>query len=152
MANRRRKRLGHFNTVAEREAALYGYINERVNTELPPLTVDEAYERVEARAFLASRLDKNPKNATAHHNLAPIIQTTGGIKRAVQHYLCAITYNPMDLNAMNDLALILFKVRAIPPSGQLALCKHPSKSKYWTGDLIHNLDQCCVVGFNSQGP
>lgn len=112
MALARKRRLGHFKTVAEKEAVLYGYMHEKINTELPPLSVDDIFDRAEALAFLQGRLEKNPKNATAHHGIAPLIQAGGDIKKAVQHYQCSVTYNPMDLDSMNDLALILHKVNA----------------------------------------
>ena len=64
--------------------------------------------------FLQKRLKQNPKNAMAHHNMAPLMQTTGDIKHTVQHYQCATTYNPMDLDGMVDLADMLYKVRRAP--------------------------------------
>jgi tetratricopeptide (TPR) repeat protein len=150
------RRRYKFASVAEREAVVYGYLNEKVlamgrclveplirtpaechseplilvlhravrilthstsrqvNAHAPALTLPEVYLRNDAMQFLRSRLDKNPKNAMAHHYVAPIVQTTGDIKRAVQHYQCAVTYNKMDLDSMNDLALVLHKVGRPP--------------------------------------
>ena len=115
-----------FKSKAEKDAVVYGHLASKVNCDQGPMTVDDILSRNEAMAFLHSRLDKNPRNAMAHHYLAPLVQTTGDIRKAVTHHQCAVTYNSFDLDAMNDTAIILYKV-----SGFVMLDYRNKPSIYW---------------------
>lgn len=99
-----------FGSREEKEAYFFGYLSQKVSKDTEPLTNDQAIDRNEGMAFYERRLAKNPRLAGAHHCMAPMVGSTGNLRKTIAHYQCAITYNPMDYEAMNDLAVVLFKV------------------------------------------
>ena len=108
------RRNGNFTSVAEREAFLFNYLGDKINKDKPQtssLPISDQFDRHESIAYLQQRLHKNHKNAMVHGTLAPLLLNKGDIKHAIQHYQCAVSYNPNDLNAWTDLADVLFKVR-----------------------------------------
>lgn len=99
-----------FASREEKEAYFFDYLSQKVSKDVELLTREETIDRNEGMAFYEKRLAKNPRLARAHHCMAPMVASTGNLRKTISHYQCAITYNPMDYEAMNDLAVVLLKV------------------------------------------
>ena len=102
-----------FKTKAEREAFVCQFLGEEMRKDQPPLSIPEMVDRDEGTRFMKYRLEVNHKNPMAHRLLAPMAVSRGDLKAAITHYLCAIEYNPGDLDTINDFALLLLKVNDV---------------------------------------
>lgn len=98
-----------FKTKAEREAFVCQFLGEEIRKDQPPMSIPDMVDRDEGTRFMKYRLEVNHKNPMAHRLLAPMAVSKGDIKAAITHYLCAIEYNPGDLDTINDFGLLLLK-------------------------------------------
>jgi len=57
----------------------------------------------QAKSFYQQVLQRDPKNATAHHRLAVIADKQGDFRTAETHYLAAISADPNNADLLNDL-------------------------------------------------
>ena len=105
----KKKKFRKFKTKAEKDAFILQFLGEEMGKDQPPMSIPDMVDRDEGARFMRYRLDVNHKNPMAHRLLAPISVSRGDAKSAITHYMCAMEYNPADLDTINDFGLLMLK-------------------------------------------